>query len=169
AKHPPEGLTDDQAQEFTAVLRSRRFLVTAGAGGRHPDEMSPLLAGVPRIPRAAIFERAGDEVTIYTRAGPGLRLDPVTASLVFRCDGEKTLGQVLSDAGPQALPDLLRLARAEVAAVKILAKPVSQGGVQLNPASESSMPHPEIPDARPYAKGGPAPEQKPDDEPTFAS
>src|SRR5437763_7128393 len=42
ARSPPEGLTSDQAQEFAAVLRSRRFLVTAGAGGRHPDEMSPL-------------------------------------------------------------------------------------------------------------------------------
>ncbi len=169
AKSPPEGLTNDQAQEFTAILRSRRFLVAAGAGGRHPDEMSPLLAGVPRIPRATIFERNGDEITIYTRAGLGMKLDPTTAQLFARCDGEKTLGQVLGDAGPQALPDLLRLARADVAALKILAKPASQGGVQLNPASESTMPHPEIPDARAYAKGGPAPQPKADDEPTFAS
>ena len=68
-----------------------------------------------------------------------------------------------------ALPQLLRLAKADVAAIKILAKPASQGGVQLNPAAESTMPYPEIPDARAYAKGGPAPELKADEEPTLAS
>jgi SAM-dependent methyltransferase len=41
--------------------------------------------------------------------------------------------------------------------------------VQLNPAAESTMPYPEIPDARAYAKGGPAPQLKAEDEPTFAS
>jgi hypothetical protein len=166
---PPEGLSKDQAQDFAGILRSRRFLVHAGAGGRHPDEMSPLLAGVPRVPRATVFERSGDEVIIYTRAGEALRLDPVTSRLFLRCDGEKTLGQVLTDAGPQALPDLLRLARADVAALKILAKPVSQGGVQLNPAAESTMPYPELPDARVYAQGGPSPQQKAEEETTFAS
>ena len=64
---------------------------------------------------------------------------------------------------------LLRLAQADVAALKILAKPASQGGVQLNPAAESTMPYPEIPDARAYAAGGPAPEQKKEEEQTFAS
>jgi SAM-dependent methyltransferase len=166
---PPEGLTKDQTQEFAGILRSRRFLVHAGAGGRHPDEISPLLAGVPRIPRATVYQRSGEDVTIYTRAGQALKLDPVTARLFSRCDGERTLGQVLADAGPQALPNLMALARADVAALKILAKPVSQGGVQLNPAAESTMPYPELPDARAYAKGGPAPQQKADDEPTFAS
>ena len=166
---PPEGLSTDQAQEFSGILRSRRFLVHAGSGGRHPDEMSPLLAGVPRIPRATVYQRSGDAVTVYTRKGDALKLDPVTALLFLRCDGEKTLGQVLGDAGPQALPDFLRLARAEVAAIKILAKPVSQGGVQLNPAAESTMPYPELPDARAYAKGGPAPQPRAEDEATFAS
>ena len=166
---PPEGLGKDQAQEFSGVLRSRRFLVQAGAGGRHPDEMSPLLAGVPRIPRATVYQRSGDAVTVYTRTGEALALDPVTARLFLRCDGEKSLGQVLGDAGPQALPDLLRLARADVAALKILAKPVSQGGVQLNPAAESTMPYPELPDARAYAKGGPTPQPRAEDEATFAS
>lgn len=154
---PPAGLSKDQAQEFSGILRSRRFLVHAGSGGRHPDEMSPLLAGVPRIPRATVYQRSGDRITVYTRAGEALELGPVTAQLFLRCDGEKTLGQVLGDAGPQALPDLLRLAGADVAALKILAKPVSQGGVQLNPAAESTMPYPELPDARAYAKGGAAP------------
>ena len=166
---PPQGLTKDLVQEFSGILRSRRFLVHAGAGGRHPDEMSPLLAGVPRIPRATVFERQGEAVVLYTRAGEALKLDPTTARLFARCDGEKTLGQVLGDAGPQALPDLLRLARADVAAIKILAKPVSQGGLQLNPAAESTMPYPEIPDARAYAEGGPAPVPKAEDEVTFAS
>ena len=169
AAAPPEGLSKDQVQEFSGVLRSRRFLVHAGAGGRHPDEMSPLLAGVPRIPRATVYQHAGDAVTLYTRAGEALPLDPVTARLFLRCDGEKTLGQVLGDAGPQALPDFLRLARADVAAIKILAKPVSQGGVQLNPAAESTMPYPALPDARAYAKGGAAPTPKAEDEVTLAS
>jgi SAM-dependent methyltransferase len=167
--NPPEGLTKDQVQEFCGVLRSRRFLVHAGAGGRHPDEMSPLLAGIPRIPRATVYEETGDGITIYTRAGEALKLDPVTVQLFSRCNGEKSLGQVLGDAGPQALPALLRLARADVAALKILAKPASQGGVQLNPAAESTMPYPELPDARAYAKGGPAPQPKAEDETTFAS
>src|SRR5438067_4857879 len=164
-----EGLTRDQVDEFTSVLRSRRFLVHAGAGGQRPDEMSPLLAGIPRIPRGAVYESTPEGVTIYTRAGEALKLDPVTAQLFGRCDGEKTLGQVLGDAGPQALPALLRLAQADVAALKILAKPASQGGVQLNPAAESTMPYPEIPDPKAYAAGGPAPEQKKEEEQTFAS
>ncbi|MCA1828821.1 MAG: hypothetical protein LC689_18005 [Myxococcales bacterium] len=164
-----EGMSRDQLQEFTSILRSRRFLVHAGAGGQRPDEMSPLLAGIPRIPRATVFERTPDGIVIYTRAGEELKLDPVTSKLFARCDGEKTLGQVLGDAGPQALPDLLRLARADVAALKILAKPASQGGVQLNPAAESTMPYPEIPDPRRFAAGGPAPEQKKEEEQTFAS
>src|SRR5439155_25704810 len=161
--------TRDQVEEFTSVLRSRRFLVHAGAGGQRPDEMSPLLAGIPRIPRGAVYESTPEAVTIYTRAGEALKLDPVTAQLFGRCDGEKTLGQVIGDAGPRALPALLRLEQADGAALKILAKPASQGGVQLNPAAESTMPYPEIPDARAYAAGGPAPEQKADEQLTFAS
>src|SRR4051812_16737898 len=164
----PAGLAPEQAQEFTGILRARRFLVQT-TSQRHPDELSPLLAGFPRVPRRAVFERHGEHVTLYTRAGTALELDPLTARLFLRCDGERSLGQVLGDAGAQALGALLRLARADVAALKILAKPVSQGGVQLNPAAESTMPYPEIPDARLYATGGPAPEQKSEEEPTFAS
>jgi hypothetical protein len=76
---------------------------------------------------------------------------------------------VLDAAGPQALAALLRLARAEVAALKVLAKPVSEGGVHLNPAAESTMPYPEIPDPKLYAAGGAAPQQRMEEEPTFAS
>lgn len=158
-------LQSEQEKEFASILRARRFLVQAGAGGKHPDEISPLLAGVPRIPRATVFEGG----TIYTRAGAALKLDPVTAELFARCDGEKTLGQVLGDKGPAALEPLLRLARADVAALKILAKPASQGGVQLNPAAESTMPYPELPDPRAYAAGGPAPELPREEPQTFAS
>ncbi len=165
----PEGLTKDQVQEFCGVLRSRRFLVHAGAGGQRPDEMSPLLAGIPRIPRVAVWEEAPDGITLYTRSGEALKLAPVTAELFSRCNGERSLGQVLGDAGPQALPDLLRLARADVAGLKILAKPASQGGVQLNPAAESTMPYPELADARAYAKGASTPQPKAEDETTFAS
>jgi len=160
-------LSSEQAEEFVGILRARRFLVQAGSQ-RRPDEMAPLLAGFPRIPRSAVFER-GDQVTLYTRAGIALGLDPLTSRLFLRCDGERSLGQVLGDSGPQALGALLRLARADVAALKILAKPVSQGGVQLNPAAESTMPYPEIPDARLYAAGDPAPSQKMAEEATFAS
>ena len=160
-------LSPEGAEEFVAILRARRFLVQAGSQ-RRPDEMAPLLAGFPRIPRAAVFER-GDRVTLYTRAGIALRLDPLTSRLFLRCDGERSLRQVLGDAGPQALGALLGLARAEVAALKILAKAVSQGGVQLNPAAESTMPYPEIPDVRLYAAGAPAPQQKMAEEATFAS
>ena len=67
------------------------------------------------------------------------------------------------------LDEIVAHKRAEVAALKILAKPVSHGGVQLNPAAESTMPYPEIPDPRLYAAGGPSPERKAEDEPTFAS
>jgi hypothetical protein len=168
AQAPPPEVPNEQAQEFVGILRSRRFLV-ATSGQRHPDEMSPLLAGYPRVPRGAVFHRAGEEVTLYTRAGEAIPLDATTARLFLRCDGERSLGQVLGDAGPQALEDLLRLARADVAALKILAKPVSHGGVQLNPAAESTMPYPEIPDAREFAAGGSPPERKVEDEPTFAS
>jgi len=63
----------------------------------------------------------------------------------------------------------LRLARADVAALKVLAKPVSQGGVQLNPAAESTMPYPEISDPRLYAAGAPPPQQRIEQELTFAS
>ena len=165
---PPE-LEPEQAQEFTGILRARRYLLQRGSQGRL-DEMSPLLAGFPRVPRAAVFERdAADRVTVYTRAGSALELDPMTSRLFLRCDGERSLGQVLGDAGLGALGALLRLARADVAALKVLAKPVSRGGVQLNPAAESTMPYPEIPDARLYAAGGPAPEQRPEEETTFAS
>ena len=160
-------LSPAQAEEFVGILRARRFLVQTGSQ-RRLDEMAPLLAGFPRIPRAAVFER-GDRVTLYTRAGVAIELDPLTSRLFLRCDGERSLGQVLGDSGPQALGALLRLARADVAALKILAKPVSQGGVQLNPAAESTMPYPEIPDVRLYAAGGPAPQQKVAEDATFAS
>ncbi len=169
AQEPPAGLSQDQAQEFTSILRSRRFLVQAGAGGARPDEMAPLLAGFPRVPRAAVFERTGEGVALYTRTGERIDLDPVAARLYLRCDGERSLGQVVGDAGPQAVPALLHLARAELAALKILSRPVSQGGIQLNPAAESTMPYPEIPDPRAYAAGGPAPAPSADDSHTFAS
>src|ERR1700704_1323438 len=44
----------DQLEEFVSILRSRRFLVHAGSGGRAVDEISPLLAGIARVPRAAV-------------------------------------------------------------------------------------------------------------------
>ena len=165
---PPATLSRDQAIEFTGILRARRFLVET-SGQRRPDEVSPLLAGFPRVPRAAVFQRKDDEVTVYTRAGKPLPLDPVTSRLFLRCNGERSLGQVLGDAGPGALEPLLRLARADVATLKILARPVSRGGLQLNAAAESTMPYPEIPDARLYAAGGPAPQLKMEEESTFAS
>jgi SAM-dependent methyltransferase len=159
----------DELEEFVSILRSRRFLVHAGSGGHAVDEIAPLLVGIPRIPRAAVYERSEQGVIIYTRAGEAFRLDPITASLFLKCDGERSLGQVLGDAGPQALPALLRLARADMAALKLLAKPASQGGVHLNPAAESTMPYPEIPDPRAYTQGGEPPQAKAEDEPTFAS
>jgi hypothetical protein len=116
AKAPPGGLGKEQLEEFTTILRSRRFLVPTGIAGRNVDEIAPLLAGVPRIPRATVYLReSGPRITVYTRTG-ALELDPVTAALYDRCDGERTLGQVLADAGPAALPALLRLARADAAA-----------------------------------------------------
>ena len=164
AGNPPAGLTAEQVEEFVPVLRSRRFLVQG------PDEVGPLLAGVPRVPRTTVFERRADgSVAIYTRAGTPLVLQGRTAELFLRCNGEKTLGQVLGDAGPAVLPELLRLARADVAALKILAKPASQGGVRLNPAAESTMPYPEIEDVADFARGGSPPAAPPDDEPTLAS
>src|SRR5437660_4344933 len=168
AQEPPATLSGDQAREFTGILRARRFLVQT-SGQRRPDETSPLLAGFPRVPRGAVFERNGKGVIVCTRAGTALPLDEMTSRLFLRCDGERSLGQVLGDAGYAALEALLRLARADVAALKILAKPVSQGGVQLNAAAESTMPYPEIPDVRLYAVGGPPPQPKLEEEPTFAS
>jgi SAM-dependent methyltransferase len=149
---PPAGLTPEQVEEFVPILRSRRFLVAAAPTGQSADEYSPLLAGHPRVPRSAVFHRRGERVTIYGRGTP-MELDGRTAALFLRCDGERTLGQVLGDAGPAALPPLLRLARADVAALKVLAKAVSHGGVALNPAAESTMPYPELADPRAYAAG----------------
>src|SRR5439155_22717823 len=94
-------LSPAQAEEFVGILRARRFLVQTGSQ-RRLDEMAPLLAGFPRIPRAAVFER-GDRVTLYTRAGVATELDPLTSRLFPRCDGERSLGQVLGDSGPRAL------------------------------------------------------------------
>jgi hypothetical protein len=168
AQDPPASLSQEQASEFVGILRARRFLVQS-SGQRRPDEISPLLAGFPRVPRGAVFQRKDEDVTIYTRAGKPMPLDAVTSSLFLRCNGDRSLGQVLGDAGPSALEPLLRLARADVAALKILAKPVSQGGLQLNAAAESTMPYPEIPDVRLYAVGGPAPQAKIEQESTFAS
>jgi hypothetical protein len=151
---PPAGLSREQVEEFVPVLRSRRFIVTAGQGGQTVDEYSPLLAGYPRVPRNAVFHRGADRVTVYGRGTP-MELNARTAGLFLRCDGERTLGQVLGDAGPAALPPLLRLARADVAALKVLAKAVSHGGVALNPAAESTMPYPELADPKAYAAGDP--------------
>jgi hypothetical protein len=168
ADRAPHEIPAEQAEEYVGILRARRFLVQAGAQ-RRPDELSPLLAGFPRIPRGAVFERNDGTATVYTRSGTAIALDAVTGALFLRCDGERSLGQVLGDSGPQALQPLLRLARADVAALKILARPVSQGGVQLNAAAESTMPYPEIPDPRLYAAGGAAPQQNLEDEASFAS
>ena len=150
---PPAGLTREQVEDFVPILRSRRFLLGAAPGGQTVDEYSPLLAGHPRVPRNAVFHRRGERVTVYGRGTP-MELDARTAALFLRCDGERTLGQVLGDAGPAALPPLLRLARADVAALKVLAKSVSRGGVALNAAAESTMPYPELADPRAYAAGG---------------
>src|SRR5436309_3137144 len=165
---PPGGLAREEAQEYAGILRARRFLVQT-SGQRRPGEMSPLLAGFPRVPRGAVFERNGKGVILYTRAATALPLDEMTSRLFLRCDGERSLGQVLGDAGHAALEGLLRLARADVAALEVPAKPVSQGGVQLNAAAESTMPYPEIPDVRLYAVGGAPPQPKLEEEPTFAS
>jgi len=67
---PPE-IPPEQANEYVGILRARRFLVPAGAGGR-ADEMAALLAGFPRVPRAAVFRRDGESVTVYTRAGTAI-------------------------------------------------------------------------------------------------
>jgi hypothetical protein len=158
---PPAGLTREQVEEFVPILRSRRFLVAGAAGGQTVDEYTPLLSGYPKVPRSAVFRRRGAHVTVYGRGTP-MELDARTAALFVRCDGERTLGQVLGDAGPAALPPLLRLARADVAALKILAKAVSHGGVALNPAAESTMPYPELADARAYAAGAPPTPGEPD-------
>jgi len=168
AKVPPAGLTKDQVEQFVPILRARRMLVLSASGGQKLDELSPLLAGYPRIPRAAVYLRHAPEgkpveITVYDRAGKALRLDEQTARLFDRCDGEHTLGQVLADAGPAALEPLMRLARADFAALKILPKKVTEGGMVLNPAAESTMPYPELPDVRAYAAGGAAPGPAPED------
>src|SRR3954471_9997649 len=80
------GLAKEQLEEFIGILRSRRILVVAGTGGRAVDEYSPLLAGIPRIPRAAVYEETDQGVTLYTRSGDALALDPTTATLFRRCD-----------------------------------------------------------------------------------
>ena len=170
---PPAGLTREQVDEFVPVLRARRFLVHAPAGGRVADEAAPLLVGFPRVPRVAVYRRTeGKEgepprITVFARGVP-IELDPLTAALFDRCTGERTLGQVLGDAGPSALEPLLRLARADAAALKILPKAVSLGGVQLNPSAESTMPYPRLIDARAYAAGGPAPEHEEQSESTLS-
>ena len=168
ARAPPAGLTRTLVEQFVPVLRARRMLVLASSGGQKIDEISPLLAGYPRIPRGAVYLRRAPEgkpleITVYDRTGKAKRLDDQTATLFDRCDGEHTLGQVLADAGPAALEPLMRLARADVAALKILPKKVSEGGMVLNPAAESTMPYPELPDVRAYAAGGPAPGIAPED------
>src|SRR5262245_56816976 len=154
---PPAGLTREQVEEFVPILRSRRFLVAGASGGQTVDEYTPLLSGYTRVPRCAVFRRRGAQVTVYGRGTP-MELEARTAALFLRCDGERTLGQVLGDGRPAALPPLLRLARADVAALKILAKPVSHGGVALNPAAESTMPYPELADARAYTAGAAGPD-----------
>src|SRR5438067_5005829 len=168
---PPAGLTREQVEDFVPILRSRRFLLGAAPGGQTVDEYSPLLAGHPRVPRNAVFHRRGERVTVYGRGTP-MELDARTEALFLRCDGERTLGQVLGDAGPAAVPPLLRLARADIAALKVLPKAVSHGGVALNPAAESTMPYPELGDPRAYAAGdaagGELAGEQLDGEPTLA-
>src|SRR5256714_6987010 len=149
---PPAALTREQVEEFVPILRARRFLLAAAPAGQTVDEYSPLLAGHPRIPRSAVFHRRGERVTLYGGGTP-MERDARTAALFLRCDGERTLGQVLGDAGPAAVPPLLRLARADIAALKVLPKSVAHGGVALNPAAESTMPYPELADPRAYAAG----------------
>ncbi len=159
---PPAGLAPNLAEEFVTTLRARRYLVTAGV-----DETTSLLIGIPYVPRGAVFQRRVREdgavaITVFGRGAP-LALDPRTAALFDRCDGVRTLGQVLGDAGPSALPDLLRLAKADFAALKILAKAITKGGLSLQPAAESTMPYPELPDARAFADGKAAPGADPSD------
>src|SRR5205085_3503554 len=96
---PPAGLSREQAEEYAGILRARRFLVQT-SGQRRPDEMSPLLAGFPRVPRGAVFERNGKGVIVYTRAGTALPLEEMTSRLLLRCDGARSLGQGLGDDGP---------------------------------------------------------------------
>ena len=159
---PPAGLPPSLAEEFITTLRARRYLITAGV-----DETASLLIGIPYVPRGAVFlreERPDGTVAIriWGRTGE-IALDPKTAALFDRCNGERTLGQVLGDAGPQAILPLLRLARADLAVLKILAKAVSKGGLTLQPAAESTMPFPELPDVKAYVLGAAAPGADPGD------
>ena len=153
---PPAGLSPSMAEEFITTLRARRYLVSAGV-----EETASLLIGIPYVPRSAVFlrqERPGapNLIRIWGRNGEVV-LDEKTAALFDRCNGERTLGQVLGDAGPSAILPLLRLAKADVAAIKILAKAVSKGGLTLQPAAESTMPYPEIADPKAFAAGGAGP------------
>src|SRR5207237_5893963 len=87
-KAPPAGLSEEQVREFVPILRSRRFLLVAAAGGQTVDEYTPLLAGVPRIPRCAVFRRrAGGRVPVYGRGRPVQRCGGTVAARV-RCRSE---------------------------------------------------------------------------------
>src|SRR5207237_799538 len=77
---PPPGLSRDQAQEYTGILRARRFLVQT-SGQQRPDELSPLHAAAestmpyPEIPDVRLYAVGG------APPQPKLEEEPTFASL----------------------------------------------------------------------------------------
>jgi len=134
AQSRPAGLDPVDARNFSEVLRRRGYLVEPGA-----DELAPLQAWHPAVPRATVFERDGDRVVVHVRGG-SISLHGEFAGAFLACDGRRRLKDVLRGRDGLAA-GLLRLCRADAAALKLLPVQSGPGGP---PWAESTMPFPEV-------------------------
>lgn len=131
ARRRPGGLDRAKCEEFAAILRARGLLVREGA-----DERATLLGRYPCASPLAVGYRHDDgTLELYGRNGESHAVD---AALFDRCDGRRTLAEVL--AGRDAAP-ILALAAPAFAALKLLPAPA----IPEPPASvATTMPWPRI-------------------------
>ena len=129
------GIEPQRAEGLISILRDQLVLEDPAA----PE--APLARRRPYVPRFAVYERRGDDVTVFGRA---TSVDLAgAAALLDSFDGRRTLDELLPRASwPRLLWPLLRLCEPDVAALKLL--PEGEG---IPPWAESTMPWP----ARPLA------------------
>jgi SAM-dependent methyltransferase len=128
------GLDPVDARNFATILQRRGYLVEPGT-----DEVQALVTWHPAVPRGAVFERDGDDVLVCTRTQT-IPLHGALAAAFLSCDGKRRLKDVLRGRKELA-PELLRLCRADCAALKVLPVEAAVGGPQW---AESTMPFPEV-------------------------
>lgn len=145
AARRPGGLSRADARRYTHLLAGRLFLVPDG--GREEAALRQLYPVVS--PLFVAYPRVDGGLDAYDRDGEAHPLSPETDALLARCDGTRTLAELLDAASARPL---WPLATARFAALKLL--PAPRFG-PLPGSVRSTMPWPELADPDRFAREGP--------------